>query len=573
MPELGRPTRCTIVLVAALAVAVAHAGAGAAARVRQADLALVVVLDVSGSMEEAVDGGVKRDLARRGLERTLASLPNTAVVALRLLGEGPEVDTDECAASRSAIGLLPYDPAAWGDVLDDVRWDGATPLTHSLREAFADLAGVNAARREVLLISDGEDTCRTDPVATARAGAADIRVHTISLGRGVSHQLAGIALVTGGRYANAYDELSFAEAAGASLPDLASGGEGQDTATGPLTLEVILDVSNSMWGRVDGRVKMDLAREALAGALADLGGDVHVALRAYGHRVAHDGDRELGCSDTELLLAPGPHAVDDVVRIAADLVPRGRTPIAHSLRAASRDVAAMSGPAALLLVSDGIESCDGDPVAVAAELKASGTPVVLHTVGLGVDADAARSLADVASAGGGGYFDAPTAADLTSGLRQAVSSSRELVVSGRDLGRFPSPVARVTGGRDAAEPQVIDAGDYSFEEHLGEGSSRFFAVAGAPGEAVEVAGLVCTLGIVQVRSGDWVAGAAPQLVFFQGVDARGERIRGSRMRVTGNMGDWVRMSVPVGDDGLARFRVYRDFGEVHRDVLFRVTAE
>ena len=49
-----------------------------------ADAALLVLLDVSGSMKESVPGGVKRELARKGLMQTLASLPEGTVSALRL---------------------------------------------------------------------------------------------------------------------------------------------------------------------------------------------------------------------------------------------------------------------------------------------------------------------------------------------------------------------------------------------------------------------------------------------------------------------------------------------------------
>ncbi len=90
------------------------------------DAALLVVLDVSGSMKEGVPGGVKRALASKGLLTTLRSLPPGTATALRLLGQGP--GDDECAASTRAVDFAPFDDDTWSGALDTVRWDGATPL-------------------------------------------------------------------------------------------------------------------------------------------------------------------------------------------------------------------------------------------------------------------------------------------------------------------------------------------------------------------------------------------------------------------------------------------------------------
>ncbi len=56
----------------------------------------------------------------------------------------------------------------------------------------------------------------------------------------------------------------------------------------------------------------------------------------------------------------------------------------------------------------------------------------------------------------------------------------------------------------------------------------------------------------------------------QRVDAEGERLRGATLLVRGDMGDWVEMTLQVGDDGVARFRLGRLQGNVHRDMIFSV---
>ena len=549
-----------------LLTAISLASATDLAAAQSYEAAMVVVLDVSGSMKEPVEGGVKRDLAQRGLLRTLSALPNSTAVALRLLGEGSS--DDECSASKLAVPFASFEPQRWRQSIASIGWDGATPLVLSMRRGLEDLRTVDARRKEMLIVGDGAETCGEDPVGVARAEAQGVRIHTISLGEHVSHQLAGIALVTGGIYTRAFDETSFETATIEALPtNLADLTAVPSEEIDSSRLQVILDVSNSMWGQIDGRVKMDLAREALAAALADVPSPVSVGLRAYGHRVAYD-DREAGCLDTELLIAPQSGSVQQILARAASLQPRGQTPLALSLRAAAGDLHA-SGGGVLLLISDGLESCGGDPVAVAAELRAGGIPIMIHAVGLGVDAQAAEALSMLATAGGGNYFDAPSAEQLFRGVGTAIRATTDFILARAPSSSFPSPIERLRGGNNVETAAEIEAGTYSFTEHLYH-EERYFAVRGTPGEQLVLAGLVCALAIGRTDNGDPMFMGSPSMMFAQRVDASGERLRGRPLTVRGDMGDWQEIEMTVQDDGWARFRIGRALGNVHRDMVFRI---
>ncbi|MGL5009697.1 MAG: VWA domain-containing protein, partial [Paracoccaceae bacterium] len=61
---------------------------------------------------------------------------------------------------------------------------------------------------------------------------------------------------------------------------------------------IVLDASGSMWGQIDGRAKLEIAREALAEVLGGLPADTEMGLMAYGHRTEGD------CSDIELIVPP-----------------------------------------------------------------------------------------------------------------------------------------------------------------------------------------------------------------------------------------------------------------------------
>ncbi len=164
---------------------------------------------------------------------------------------------------------------------------------------------------------------------------------------------------------------------------------------------IILDASNSMWGQVDGIAKIQTAKEVLAKLLSDLPADTKVGLMAYGHRVEGD------CRDVETLSQIGSESPGVLTSKVNALKPRGKTPIAYSLQTSAANFETyQSGNNNLVLISDGIESCDGDPCAEATALAAKGIGVRVHVVGFDVDAETRTQLECIAKNGGGKYFDA-----------------------------------------------------------------------------------------------------------------------------------------------------------------------
>lgn len=190
------------------------------------------------------------------------------------------------------------------------------------------------------------------------------------------------------------------------------------------TVELILDASGSMAGRLaDGTVKIAAARDAVKGFVQALPQDTVIAFRAYGHQSARE---EHNCTDTQILVPFGV-ARDQSAGILTKsdaLQPRGYTPISYVLEQAAADFnTEMTGERTIILVSDGKETCEGDPCAVAKALHESQARLVVHTVGFGVD-DATRSqLECIARVTGGTYFPAEDAGTLGQVLGAAVETA------------------------------------------------------------------------------------------------------------------------------------------------------
>ncbi len=217
-------------------------------------------------------------------------------------------------------------------------------------------------------------------------------------------------------------------------------------------VEIVVDASRSMWGQIDGRSKMEIAREILHDASASLPADLKLALRAYG---SNSPSQENDCADSGLLVPFGPASRAPIHSAISALKPRGQTPIAYALRQAAADFSALDGERSLVLMTDGIESCGGDPVAAARELHQQG--ITIHVIGFGVgdvNAEDADSLRAIAQASGGQYFTANSADELKGALEATVGTRFRVLEGNRVV---------ASGVLGASRPMLLPTGAYRIE--------------------------------------------------------------------------------------------------------------
>jgi len=183
-----------------------------------------------------------------------------------------------------------------------------------------------------------------------------------------------------------------------------------EAESNPPPLVLILDASGSMWGQVGGENKIVIARRVLGELIDELPEGAEVGLVAYGHR------RKGDCSDIETLASIGP--LDRVALKATvdGLQPTGKTPITASIKAALEVVEQHGEPATVILLSDGLETCGGDPCETVRLARESGAELVLHVVGFDVEGEDLSQLQCVAQAGGGLFLGAKDAGELSAAL-------------------------------------------------------------------------------------------------------------------------------------------------------------
>lgn len=177
---------------------------------------------------------------------------------------------------------------------------------------------------------------------------------------------------------------------------------------------LVLDASGSMWGQINEEAKIVIAKRVLGQVLVDLPADRRIGLIAYGHR------REGDCADIEEI---APLGADRAAISAAveKISPKGKTPMADAVKLAAEKLRYTDNKATIILISDGVETCEPDPCGVAAALEQAGADLTVHVVGFDVaEENAQAQLRCIAENTGGEFIPAANAAELGAALKSTV---------------------------------------------------------------------------------------------------------------------------------------------------------
>jgi Mg-chelatase subunit ChlD len=212
-------------------------------------------------------------------------------------------------------------------------------------------------------------------------------------------------------------------------------------------LLVLLDNSGSMLRDDGGQARYRIARKALSELVqAADGRNMAVGLRVFGVSP--------GACETELLSPLG--NPEQVLAALREVRPRNqaRTPIADALRAAATDFAGAEGNNRIVILTDGEETCAGDPAAAIAALVEDGVAVRVDIVGFEInDQKLSATFAQWAERGKGSYVDARGAQALSRALRGTVELRfRAIGADGKiHHGSVNGPALDVPAGRYAVE--------------------------------------------------------------------------------------------------------------------------
>lgn len=238
---------------------------------------------------------------------------------------------------------------------------------------------------------------------------------------------------------------------------------GSGSGPGPGAVEVILDASGSMLQRIGGQRRIDIAKRTLG----KLTGETIPAGTPFALRVLGRGSDSCQ-SELDIPFAPLDRAAAGLKLAALQAKNNARTPIGASLEKVADDLGAARGERVVILVTDGEETCGGNPARTIAKLVQSGVEVRVNIVGFAVDDDKLAATFEAWShAGGGNYFDARDAKSLSAAFTQAVRPAFELTDAQKNV---------VAKGLVGGDPVRVLPGTYAVTLKGRQGPARSVTV-------------------------------------------------------------------------------------------------
>ena len=178
----------------------------------------------------------------------------------------------------------------------------------------------------------------------------------------------------------------------------------------------IVDFSNSMNEKLNGRRKIDIAMDTLASILPKINPDVQTGLRVYGHKAGFTYVQ--GCMASKLSVPLGHNNSQNIMNAMYNTAATGWTPITYSLKqAVNNDFAGVQGKKHIILLTDGGENCDESPCMYAIELMKARDDISIDVIAFDIyDADANAQLKCTALTTRGKFYSADNSDALSNSL-------------------------------------------------------------------------------------------------------------------------------------------------------------
>lgn len=197
----------------------------------------------------------------------------------------------------------------------------------------------------------------------------------------------------------------------------ATGSNGQTKKQKNILL--VLDSSGSMNEALGGTRKMDAAKQAIKNYASKTPEGVNIGLMVYGHKGSNsENDKTVSCAGIDVIYPLNSYNETSFTTAVNSFTATGWTPLGGALRK-SKDafVGKEDQDNSVIVVSDGIETCNSDPVGAAQELHSSGIKAKIDVIGFAVDSATRGQLEQVAQIGGGQYYSANSAVELDNHLQ------------------------------------------------------------------------------------------------------------------------------------------------------------
>lgn len=199
---------------------------------------------------------------------------------------------------------------------------------------------------------------------------------------------------------------------------------------------IVFDASGSMTGMGFGERtvrRIEQVQGALARVLPDIAPVRNLGLIVFGP------GRRQACENVDLRLRPGPNSAARIMSEVDGLQPYGQTPLTDAVDAAAKALKFRKRPAVIVLLTDGEETCHGEPCALAHDLKVQGHDVTVHVIGymlrFASEPNSGQFARCLSESTGGMFISTETTEELTDALRRTLGCPVMSALDGRGEGR------------------------------------------------------------------------------------------------------------------------------------------
>ena len=285
------------------------------------------------------------------------------------------------------------------------------------------------------------------------------------------------------------EDIARLKKAGASDALIAAMQSSSNPSAGAETAEIsdlvlIVDYSGSMNAKMkDGDTKVASAKKCVTDLIDKLPNDLNIALVVYGT------SKPRGCEDIDVVQPLGPMDKAALKTKIAGFNASGMTPIAASLTKAGEEIKKAKGGSAIVLVTDGAESCHGDPAGVAAKLAAEfGVKFGINVIGFGIEPKEKAELASIAEKGHGKLLTVENASELAGALQKVVAEKVAPAPKQRESKSYEAGGAAVKPGVFFGDAPVAAPGDYKGE--LAMKQAKYYQVMLRKGQELRAIGII-----------------------------------------------------------------------------------
>src|SRR3954447_20565151 len=249
-------------------------------------------------------------------------------------------------------------------------------------------------------------------------------------------------------------------------------------------LALIVDYSGSMNAKMkDGATKVASAKKCVSDLIDKLPNDLNVALVVYGT------SKQRGCESIDIVQPLGPINKAALRTKITGFNASGMTPIAASLIKAGEELKKAKGGSAIVLVTDGAESCHGDPAGVAAKLAAEfGVKFGINVIGFGIEPKEKAELGSIADKGHGKLMTVENADELAKALQKVVTEKVAPAPKQRETKGYEAGGAAVKPGAFFGDAPVTVAGEYKGELAMKE--AKYYQVMLHKGQELRAIGII-----------------------------------------------------------------------------------